>query len=501
MKYSTVVIARAFVLSIAVQSQICFAETLPLPKVLSEAWSRESASNELEYNTKAWIRDLLDGKNVDAAHNWASVDGVLPERLASLADATYIVLAVNNELFQASFNRLVELLARPTFVNSSAWKALEPELQKVYGLTLSANAITVSKDQEASLNKLPWGGLTGELKAFAAVRNGAASEEAIKHLSLSTPWGHHLYLSAALHQARTGHMELAIATLEDGYKKSTGNKAAQNEISLALGRLYYQTANLKSAEEWYSKTDVQSPEGVSAAEELLWVWLRNGTTDRLRGTANSLKNSVFSTNFMPEALVVKTISDLKLCQFDKAKSDYSDFLTTNREWAKRIDAAQKEDPAVAPPNADWYAIYISRALTERAKELVRAKALAGDSVAASVPAIGRQKHWDTVVQDLSTHVSRLERQQASEYRRQWRNNGVMLQEAIRKMQFVKVEMASQSEVGATAHPNSEMAVAEAAKAVKSIDKAGETGWTFPEDDGEWPDERLSMRSTGASVCL
>jgi tetratricopeptide (TPR) repeat protein len=486
---------------VCMQSEFALAGKLALPKALSEAWGREIGSTELEYNTKTWIRDLLDGKDVDAAHNWASVDGVLPERLVALADATYVVLTINNELYQASFNRLVELLSRPAFVKSSAWKGLEPDLRSVYGNLLSTAAITISKDQEDILNKLPWDGVAIDLKAFAALRNGTAAEEAIKHLSAPLPWSHHLYLSAGLHQARSGHLDVAIATLEEGYKKAAGNEAGKNEISLALGRIYYQTANLKSAEEWYSKTDLKSVEGISAAEELLWVWLRNGTTDRLRGTANSLKNSVFATNFLPEALVVKTISDLKLCQFDKAKSDYADFLTINREWAKRIDAAQKQDPTVVPPNVDWYAVYISQALVERGKELTRAKGLAGDSVAASVPAIGRQKHWDTVVQDLATHVSRLERQQAAEYRRQWRNNGVMLQEAIRKMQFVKVEMASQSESGSKAHPDSEIAIMEAAKAVKAIDKSGETGWTFPEDDGDWPDERLSMRSTGASVCL
>ena len=497
MKFANVAIG----LVICLQSELVFGEKLALPKALSEAWGREIVSAELEYNTKTWISDLLDGKDVDAAHNWASVDGVLPERLVSLADATYVVLAINNELYQASFNRLVELLSRPAFVNSLAWKGLEPDLRAVYGNLLSTAAITVSKDQEDILNKLSWTGVAIDLKAFASVRSGAASEEAIKHLSSSLPWSHHLYLSAGLHQARSNHLDVAIATLKDGYKKAVGNEAGKNELSLALGRLYYQTANLKLAEEWYSKTNLDSVEGISAAEELLWVWLRNGTTDRLRGTANSLKNEVFAKNFLPEALVVKTISDLKLCQFDKAKKDYSDFLIINREWAKRIDLAQKQDPTVVPPNVDWYAVYISRALSERGKELARAKGLAGDSVAASVPAIGRQKHWDKVVQDLSIHVSRLQRQQAAEYRRQWRNNGVMLQEAIRKMQFVKVEMASQSESGSKAHPDSEIAVIEATKAAKTIDKAGETGWTFPEDDGEWPDERLSMRSTGESVCL
>ena len=306
MKFANVAIG----LVICLQSELVFGEKLALPKALSEAWGREIVSAELEYNTKTWISDLLDGKDVDAAHNWASVDGVLPERLVSLADATYVVLAINNELYQASFNRLVELLSRPAFVNSLAWKGLEPDLRAVYGNLLSTAAITVSKDQEDILNKLSWTGVAIDLKAFASVRSGAASEEAIKHLSSSLPWSHHLYLSAGLHQARSGHLDVAIATLKDGYKKAVGNEAGKNELSLALGRLYYQTANLKLAEEWYSKTNLDSVEGISAAEELLWVWLRNGTTDRLRGTANSLKNEVFAKNFLPEALVVKTISDL-----------------------------------------------------------------------------------------------------------------------------------------------------------------------------------------------
>ena len=174
---------------------------------------------------------------------------------------------------------------------------------------------------------------------------------------------------------------------------------------------------------------------------------------------------------------------------------------TLADWAKRIDQALKAETAPLPPNADWYALSITTSLKERSKELERVKALAAESVAAAVPAVGRQKHWDDVAKDLTGHVNRLATQQSSEYRRQWRNNSAMLREAIRKMQFVKVEMASQSDAGAKAHPESETSATDAKKAVTVIDKAGESGWTFPADDEEWLDERLSMRSTGSSVCL
>jgi len=310
-----------------------------------------------------------------------------------------------------------------------------------------------------------------------------------------------LALSSALHQAKEGNVDDAIKILTSAYKNATGNTSAMDQLALALGRMYYQKADLKGAEEWYSKTSVKSSEAVAANEELLWVWLRNGSTDRLRGTAAAIEANYLASKFMPEALVVKTISDLKLCQFDAAKRDFGAFLAVNREWAKRIDDALKAENSPLPPNADWHALAVGSALEERSKELKRLKALSSESVAASVPAIGRQKHWDDMTKELEGHTTRLSAQQSAENRRQWRNNSVLLREAIRKMQFVKVEMAIQADAGTKPNPTSESSSAGARNAAASIEKAGESGWTFPADDEEWSDERFSMRSTGSSVCL
>lgn len=474
---------------------------MELPQALKDSWSKEVNSTELEYNTKTWIRTLLDGNYQDAAHNWSSVDGVLPERLTPLADATYLVLALNNELYQTSFNRMVVLLGRSSFTKSASWRSVEATLTQSYPAIINDKAVTVSKEQQAALGKLPWAGMAGVLKSFAANRGGALATDALKNETRVLPWTHRLALSAALDQAKDENLDQAIQTLSAAYKKAGDNASAKDQLALALGRMYYQKADLKTAEEWYSKISAKSPEGLTANEELLWVWLRNGNTDHLRGTAAAIESNYLTTHFMPESLVVKTISDLKLCQFDTAKRDFGAFLETNRDWAKRIDQALKAETAPLPPNADWYALSITTSLKERSKELERVKALAAESVAAAVPAVGRQKHWDDVAKDLTGHVTRLTTQQSSEYRRQWRNNSSMLREAIRKMQFVKVEMASQSDAGAKAHPESDTSATDAKKAVTVIDKAGESGWTFPADDEEWLDERLSMRSTGSSVCL
>ena len=113
---------------------------MELPQALKDSWSKEINSAELEYNTKTWIRTLLDGNYQDAAHNWSSVDGVLPERLTPLADATYIVLALNNELYQTSFNRVVVLLGRPSFTKSTSWKVVETALTQN-----SAGTVTIGE--------------------------------------------------------------------------------------------------------------------------------------------------------------------------------------------------------------------------------------------------------------------------------------------------------------------------------------------------------------------
>jgi hypothetical protein len=107
------IVKSSLISALMLCGSVCHAEVMKLPQPLAKAWEAEVQSSELEYNTKTWIRDLLDGKEVDAAHNWASVDGVLPERLTPLADATYLVLALNNELYQTRASRGLAVLATP----------------------------------------------------------------------------------------------------------------------------------------------------------------------------------------------------------------------------------------------------------------------------------------------------------------------------------------------------------------------------------------------------
>ena len=112
-----------------------------------------------------------------------------------------------------------------------------------------------------------------------------------------------------------------------------------------------------------------------------------------------------------------------------------------------------------------------------------------------------QKHWKDAQGALAGNLARLEKIRESEYRRQWRNNALLLTEAIRKMRFVKIELISQLNMGQAPHPNSEVSKTNEDEAEDKISAEASGKWSFPFDGVMWPDELFAARSTAHNVCL
>ena len=474
---------------------------IDMPAPILDAWRATANDKTLAYDVKMWIQSVLGGKTEDAAHNWGVISEQLPEKLVPLGDATYLVLVLREGLYQTFSDRLITLLHRETFLKSPAWAALEPALNTKIPMILEEGTVTFGPDQKAALAALPWTGIATDLKGFAALRGGAAAEEALKHVAEDRPWRFRLALTASLAAARAGRLDDAIKILTPVATAKSTPAEGKAQVDLALARIYYQQVDLKNAEAWYEKIPVDSPHAAPAREELLWVWLRTGDVGKLRGTVESLNSADFKNRFQPETMVVRAISDLKLCMLDNAKHDFETFVSENSAWAKQIETAVKAEEPPASPNADWYSAFVEKAIAQRKVEIAKTESLGKESIAASVPSVGQQAHWLKMQKELTTQVARLDRQRSAEAHRQWRNDATMLQEAIRKMQFVKVELLSQLGSGIKANPTSETSAQEAKKADQAIDKAGEEGWTFPVDGAAWSDELFALRSTAHSVCL
>jgi tetratricopeptide (TPR) repeat protein len=312
------------------------------------------------------------------------------------------------------------------------------------------------------------------------------------------PWRRELVRRAAYQLARRGDLRGAASLLE---QELVTSRTDSGSLALELARVRYAQGSLDEAERWYAKVPRDSSGYLSAQEELLWVRLRQGNTARVRGALESLSLSLFDDRLAPEVYAVRAISNLKLCYYGEAEKDFRSFLERNRQWAQKIQSATVAAVPPAPPEPDWYSHLLERAVSARAKERERIKSLIQDSITASLPAVGRQKHWRDAAERVEIALLRLHKAQDGEYRRQWKNAGVAVREAIRKMRFVKLELMSQLHQGLSPQPDSARAEEGRRKALASIQEESSSRLSYPFDGVVWPDELFKLRSTASNQCL
>ena len=107
---------------------------------------------------------------------------------------------------------------------------------------------------------------------------------------------------------------------------------------------------------------------------------------------------------------------------------------------------------------------------------------------------------------MKSAAAATKKQLAAEYRRQWRNREHALSEAIRKMQFVKVELLSQLRYFSKLHRSPSEPVAsndakEKERAKTDLNLASDGDRSFPFDGVVWPDELFKLRSVAMGQCL
>jgi tetratricopeptide (TPR) repeat protein len=488
-------------ITLSIVASRSFSSEHVLPTGLHKAWERALAQDNLTFNTKALVNRILDGDVLNPIHNWETLANEMPKPLTDLAEATFISLSINSGLHQTAFDRLMINMAKPSFRKSAAWLDLAREIEPTLPQWLYSHAIVISKHHESALSSWPWTGIQGIIRSYASMNEISLAPKALTHTSPAWPWYDRILLLTGLTLARSGNIREATQILKKAHDDTHLTPDQKAEIALALGRLYYQDADFKNAEQWYLKTTHSKQSSLMAEEELMWVWLHTGNSTRLRGSSEFFKRRYSADVFAPEVPLIRTISDVKLCQFSQAKQSFANFLSTNLAWAKKIDQALSAEQPPKPPMPDPLTLFNQRALQSREEEAKAAHDIASSSRAASVPAIGKQQHWTSITSNLKRLVGQLASQQTANYRRQWRNQRVMLQEAIKKMEFVKLELASQAHAGTKANPDSESSKKALESADAAIDDAGRTAWTFPLDNDQWIDERIVAQSNSASVCL
>jgi tetratricopeptide (TPR) repeat protein len=478
-------------------------------------FSQYQVQQDLPYDVRAWVTRILNGDYQHAAHLWSAMQKQVPESFRVPAEGAYLYLLWKVGLGQTFFDEWTDRLTQKSFVDSPVAFALDQTIAGEFNAWLVDQGIQVSETQKALIEKLDVrrGGHVATLKAYVALRSGASGLKTLELLPLDHPLKATLAQSVALGLARVGDLAGAGAVLKNHVEPAIEllkDSRALARHYLEVARMLYQAGALDAAADFYQRIPNGADDYLKAREELAWVWLRMGQTGKLRGELQSLRVGLFEDRFAPDVYVVRSISNLKLCYFAEAEKDLKAFVTTNKVWAQKVTEALKSEEPPAIEESDFFVKMAGRSLARRTRERDVLDTLATQSITAVLPAVGPQQHWEKAKGRAIAALERAKKQVATENRRQWKNRSRVLAEAIRKMQFVKVELYSQvrtlaQESGANSNDQSkglekdtEARLNSDTQAMLKQASAGEL--VFPFDGVMWPDELFHLTSVAQSKC-
>lgn len=463
---------------------------------------------ETSFEVKLWMQKVGKQEYEAAAHLWSALNGKFPEKLAIHAAAVHAYLLFKLNLPQTFADFWLSNLERPSYANSPVSAHLEHVLATFgFDRWFSEARIQLTPTQIQLIDTLNPSRsrpiLT--LQAFAAQRDGA---KARKMLSL-LPKDHEMVVplakTAALASAKAGDLAQAARELKTHVEpalQAKNDAKLWSAYNLQIARLLYQAGSMDGAAQFYSKIPRGSSDYLIAQEELAWVWLRTGTTDRLRGSLATLGSDLFAERFQPEVYLVRSISNLKFCYYAEVEKDFASFTKKNQAFAKEIDGALASNEPPTPHRISPYAVWAKEASGARAKESARIADLSQRSISAVLPAVGVQSHWTEAGKNLERATEAAKKMVATEYRSAWSADRVALREAIRKMQFVRVELLSQLALAASADQlatNQSAATREAVADPKLQSERKDQ--VYPFEGVVWSDELFKLRSLARGKCL
>ena len=467
-----------------------------------------------------WVVLTLRHQPAQAAQAWNSIQHKVPGAFAHTAKAGWLYSLWRLSLAQPFFNEWSRAMTSSGYSGSESERTLEQVMAPGFDQWLISQSILLTPAQiewvrSTEITRSP---IFLGLHAYAALRSPKVAAQLLSHLPAAHPLKPILAETVMLSLARKEDLaatgRLLKAQLEPSVMAQK-DPVLLGQYYLQVARLLYQADSLEASQTYYERIPNTSPSYLRAHEELAWVWLRQSNTQRLRGELVTLASPILRSKFVPEAYVVRAVSNLKLCYYDQVERDFTEFLQASQGWSNQIKAGLQTPASVRPEDPDFFMLMAERAVERRHAEVAALDQLA----AASVTAIGGaapQSHWlklkDETVKDSDLALAH----QTSEYRRFWTNRKTALVEAVRKMRFVKVELLSQwheiaqaasnpdTQVlavdGAGAQTDSIRVAQSAPKRALALQKTPEQ-IAFPYDGVTWPDELFRLRSLAPNQCL
>lgn len=466
------------------QLQKQFALDNPYAIGLYSAWK---SVEKLDAPTNQWIELILDKNFEQALVQLPTITGLNKNpKLTALKNANELYLLYQTNQLQSFFNAWIELSSSTNFLETELGIALDQIVGPKATSLIIENGFYLSADNSLKLKKIEStpSRLNYSMQALKALRSGENAVSWIGKLSESDPFRMPLAQTALLHYAREGKLGASGKIIKSVIEPILNKSSNEEELSLyfmTLGRLLYQAGAIAEAKKYYELIPENSSYFLKARSEALWVYLNERDFSKAKGELASLELSLFDDKFYPEAYVISAMTNVMLCQFTESKMALERFIKVNKKWAKEIELNLKNQNA-NPVIKNFYFTNLEKAKISLQKEKKYFES---------------NKMETRYVKAIRNELQGIDQSMLTESLDQWNNRKNILETALYKMKFVKIELISR------------MRAAEMNMKIAGVDEvsrqdaatARKNQISFPRKGPLWGDELFTMSATVINKCV
>ena len=448
-----------------------------------QLFSSWKAMGPVEMSSNQWIELILDKQYEKALSLLPTINDF---KLSKVKAATELYLLYQTGHVQTFLTQWVEVASSTNLLQTEIGIALDQIIGSKSTKLILDNGFYISPEISAKLAKIESipSHLNYSLQAMKALRTRVNAINWIGKLDESDPLRMPLAQTALLHYAKEGKLGASAKIIKDVVEPILKKSNNEEELSLyfmTLGRLLYQAGAMAESKKYYDLIPESSSYFLKAKTESLWAHLREKDFSRTKGELASLELSMFNDKFYPEAYLVSAMANVMLCEFNESRAALNRFIEVNRKWAKEIDK-NINDPKALPVTANFFINNLEKARASLVKEKV---------------ALGNKKLDSKYSNSIDNQILAIDNSLHLEIASQWINRKAMLESALYKMKFVKIELISRMravEMNMQIAGSDEVSRQNAAPARKNQ-------MSFPRDRALWGDELFHMSATVINKCI
>ena len=451
---------------------------------LIQLYSSWKARGALDNQSNEYFQNTVDHYYRTALVALQKIDSSKRSDLV-IANELYLLFKLGH--YQAFLGKWIEHSSSTGFLKSELGFALDqvvaPHASRIY-LSTGFSLTPLMSEKLSKIEDIP-NQTNYSLQALKYLKSGDKAVKWIGKLDKGDYFRVQLAYSAILSYAKQGKIGASgtlIKKIIEPWIEKNNNKEDIAFYYLTLGRLLYQAKAFDESLSYYKLIPESSKYFLEARTESLWTHLQKRDFSNSAGELASLKLSVFSDQFYPEIFLASAIGNTMLCQFTDAKKSIHGFIKSNKVWGKKIEAALKS-PAPKLIRDTATTRQMKNQITNINKELLYFK----------------KRKITGYSEDLVLRLAHAKNLLNQESRSQWMNRYKILDAALYKMRFVRIELLSRMKAVSDGLQK-QIAGSDSVSRYQSAVLKGNQ-MSFPNDGMLWGDELFNMSADVINQCI